>query len=173
MHVETVMQAGTSANLPTNPPAWTTQIGQTVTDGNVGLGTDVVWIDQGSLTAPFSTWASSTTYVTPLIKILDPTGNVQALTTAGTTGATPPAWNTTPGRTTTDGSAQWTNVGPLGTAALPMPGGTSGMIIDNTLGDITVTGDSEIYFTTLTDQTCATSGGTGGCAVQASQIGLN
>ena len=50
MHVETVMQAGQSADFAANPPAWTTQIGQTVTDGNVG-GTDVVWIDQGSLTA--------------------------------------------------------------------------------------------------------------------------
>ena len=47
------------------------------------------------------------------------------------------------------------------------------MIIDNTLGTFTVPGDSEIYFTTLTDQPCATSGGTGGCAVQASQAGLN
>jgi len=173
MHVETVIQAGQSANLATNPPAWTTQIAQTVTDGNVLAGTDVIWIDQGSLTAPFSPYLSSNTYVTPLIKILDPAGNVQALTTAGTTGATPPAWNATPGLTTADGSAVWTNVGPLGTAALPMPGGTSGMVIDNTLGTFTVPGDSEIYFTTLTDQPCATSGGTGGCAVQASQVGLN
>jgi hypothetical protein len=171
MHVETVIQSGTSAFFPGNHPVWSSQIGQTVTDGIPG--DQVVWIDQGSLTAPFSPYLSSNTYVTPLIKILDPNGNVQALTTAGTTGASQPTWSTVPGTTTNDGSAQWTNVGPMGTAALPMPGGTSGMIIDNTLGTFTVPGDSEIYFTTLTDQPCATSGGTGGCAVQASQVGLN
>jgi hypothetical protein len=33
-------------------------------------------------------------------------------------------------------------------------------------------GGSQVYFSTLTDQTCTTSGGTGGCAVQASQSGL-
>ena len=168
MHVETATTNGTSAFYAVNHPVWTTQIAATVTDGSP----QITWIDQGSLTAPFSTWSSGATYVAPLIKVLDPNGNVQALTTAGTVGASQPAWSTVPGATTNDGSAQWTNVGALGTAALPMAGGTSGMIIDNTLGDITVTGDSEIYFTTLTDQTCGTSG-TGGCAVQASQVGLN
>jgi hypothetical protein len=29
-----------------------------------------------------------------------------------------------------------------------------------------------VYFTPLGDQTCTTSGGTGGCAIQASQAGL-
>jgi hypothetical protein len=170
LHVETVIQAGTSAFFAANPPTWTTQIAQIVTDGNPG--DQVIWIDQGSLTAPFSTWVANTPYVTTLIKILDPNGNVQALTTAGTTGAGP-TWNITPGGLTTDGGATWTNVGAIGTAALPMPGGTSGMIIDNTLGTFTIPGDSEIYFTTLTDQTACGTSGAGGCAVQASQTGLN
>ncbi len=46
------------------------------------------------------------------------------------------------------------------------------MIIDNILGSGIEPGDSQIYFSTLSNQTCATSGGTGGCAVQASQSAL-
>jgi hypothetical protein len=49
---------------------------------------------------------------------------------------------------------------------LSATGGTSGIIIDNT-----VTG-SQIYFSTLSNGACSTSGGTGGCAVQASQAAL-
>ena len=40
-------------------------------------------------------------------------------------------------------------MGPLGTAALPAAGGTSGIIIDNTVGATTVVGGSQIYFSTL------------------------
>jgi hypothetical protein len=49
-------------------------------------------------------------------------------------------------------------------------GGTSGVIIDNKL---TGAGESQIYYTTLSNQTCAGNGttgsGSGHCAVQASQ----
>ena len=169
MHVETATTAGEGALLAANHPAWTTQIAATALDGAGGA---VVWIDQGGLTDPFVTWIGTHSYA-PLVKILDPNGNVQALTTAsGTTGGTQPSWSTAPGSTTPDGTDVWTNVGALGTAALPVPGGTSGIIIDNVLGVNTVNGDSEVYFTTLSDQVCGTSG-TGGCAVQASQTGLD
>jgi len=53
------------------------------------------------------------------------------------------------------------------TAATAEAGGTSGIIIDNSA--TTPSGASNIYFTTLGDQTCTTSGGTGGCAIQAAQ----
>ena len=53
------------------------------------------------------------------------------------------------------------------TAGLASTGGTSGIIIDNIA--TTPTGASEIYYSSLGNQNCATSGGTGGCAVQASQ----
>ena len=43
-------------------------------------------------------------------------------------------------------------------------GGTSGIVVDNG-----ASGAANIYFSTLLSQTCATSGGTGGCAVSASQ----
>jgi hypothetical protein len=43
--------------------------------------------------------------------------------------------------------------------------------VDNEVNG-TLAGTSQIYFTTLSDQVCGTSG-TGGCAVQASQPGLD
>ncbi len=49
-------------------------------------------------------------------------------------------------------------------------GGTSGIIVDGSSGSA---GASQVYFTPLANQTCTTSGGTGGCAIQASQSGLN
>jgi hypothetical protein len=76
------------------------------------------------------------------------------------------------GGTTTDNTVTWTNAGVAGIAALASSGGTSGIIIDNTVASGTLVGASQIYFTTLGNQPCATSGGTGGCAVQASQPAL-
>jgi hypothetical protein len=55
-------------------------------------------------------------------------------------------------------------------ATATVTGGTSGIIIDNSSS---AGGASQVYFTPLSDQTCTTSGGTGGCAIQASQLGLN
>jgi hypothetical protein len=62
-----------------------------------------------------------------------------------------------------------------GTAArAPEAGGTSGIVVDNSAA---AGGASQVYFTPLADQACAGSGGvgtgTGGCAIQASQSGLN
>lgn len=49
--------------------------------------------------------------------------------------------------------------------------GSSGIIIDNTSSDA---GASNVYFSTLGNQSCATSGGSaGGCAIQASQSTLS
>ena len=64
--------------------------------------------------------------------------------------------NLTPGATASNG--------------LTAVSGSSAIVIDNTA--TTPTGASQIYFSTLANGTCATSGGTGGCAVQASQAGL-
>ncbi len=46
-------------------------------------------------------------------------------------------------------------------------GGTSGIVVDNGSA-----GASNIYFSTLLNQTCITSGGSGGCAVSATQAAL-
>ena len=56
------------------------------------------------------------------------------------------------------------------TASANEAGGTSGIVIDNSSATV---GASQIYFTPLADKTCTTSGGTGGCAIQAAQSGLN
>jgi hypothetical protein len=47
------------------------------------------------------------------------------------------------------------------TGALAEAGGTSGIVVDNASS-----GAENIYFSTLSNQTCSTSGGTGGCAIQ-------
>lgn len=69
----------------------------------------------------------------------------------------------------------WNVASKLGSGAAPLAGGnvtggTSGIIIDNTDG---TTGASEIYFSTLANATCTTSGNVGatntGCAIQAAQ----
>jgi hypothetical protein len=52
-------------------------------------------------------WAAST-YYNPSLLIDDTNGNLQLLTTAGTTNGTQPVWATVAGNTTTDGTAVWT-----------------------------------------------------------------
>jgi hypothetical protein len=55
-------------------------------------------------------------------------------------------------------------------ATAAVTGGASGIVIDNSSA---AGGASQVYFTPLADQSCTTSGGVGGCAIQASQSGLN
>jgi hypothetical protein len=59
------------------------------------------------------------------------------------------------------------------TAGMAAAGGSSGIIIDNTSS---TAGESQIYFSSLSNETCGgnqtTGSGTGGCAVQASQSAL-
>jgi|HubBroStandDraft_4_1064222.scaffolds.fasta_scaffold00558_5 hypothetical protein len=50
------------------------------------------------------------------------------------------------------------------TGATAEAGGTSGIVVDSGAA-----GAQNIYFSTLLNQTCTTSGGTGGCAIQTSQ----
>ena len=54
-------------------------------------------------------------------------------------------------------------------------GGASGIVVDNTVGAGTLAGASQVYFSTLVNDTvvCTTSGGTflGGCGVQGAQAG--
>jgi hypothetical protein len=54
------------------------------------------------------------------------------------------------------------------TAGLAETNGTSGIVVDNYSN---VTGASQVYFSTLGNQNCTT-GGNGGCAIQASQAAL-
>jgi hypothetical protein len=66
-------------------------------------------------------WAPSTAYTLGK-EILDPSGNVQEVTTVGTSGTTAPVWSETVGATTSDNSVVWTCQGPLVTTTLSVFG---------------------------------------------------
>jgi hypothetical protein len=169
LNIEEATNAGTSGG---SVPAFNATVGKTTTDGGL---TGVIWINQGALSAtPLPTWVASTAESKIGNRIVDRFGNIEVVTKTGTTGtsSTGPPWSTTVGGTTNnDGTVNWINAGASLISALPAAGGTSGIIIDDVLNG-PVAGTSQVYFTTLSDELCATSGGTGGCAVQASQAGL-
>jgi hypothetical protein len=133
----------------------------------------VTWLDQGSIsTTTPGAWVKNHRYGRGS-GILDPNGNIEVVTSAtGFSGGTIPTFGAAPGATTADGAITWTNLGAIATAALPSAGGSSGIIIDNTVVSGTLAGTSQVYFSTLTNQaTCGTSSSVG-CAVQASQSAL-
>ena len=160
--VQTVRAAGTSG---ATMPAWSTNIATTTNDANVR------WFNQGSHTAAHASWAPFHAYALRA-EILDANGNVQAVTTAGTSGFLQPNFNTAVNGQTTDSGVRWRNVGPLATFSIRAAGGSSGIIVDNTVGPGTLAGASQVYFSTQANQTCTTSGGKGGSAFQASQSAL-
>jgi hypothetical protein len=164
LHIEVVKTAGTSG---LTEPIWNgTTGGATPGDGTV------TWLDQGVISAATpAAWIALHPYARGA-KILDNNGNIELVTSiAGVSGLTTPTFNTVAGGTTADGTLTWTNVGAIAVAAMPAAGGTSAIIVDNTVGSGTLGGASQVYFSTLGNQACGTSG-TGGCAVQASQSGL-
>jgi len=162
LHIQVVSVAGTSG---ASAPFWNISTGGSTSDHTV------TWLDQGPASAfTLPAWTGSHHY-TKGTEILDAHNNVELVTTAGNSGGSLPSFNITPGLTTHDGTVTWTNVGAIATAAAAEAGGTSGMVIDNVVGSSIQAGASNIYFSTLSNQNCGTSG-TGGCAVQASQAGL-
>jgi hypothetical protein len=163
LYIETAASTGTSG---ATAPAWTTSAGVKVTDGTV------TWVNQGGPTVTaLGAWKASTTY--PLQSLINDGTNVEIVIVRGTSGTSPPTWNPTPGGLTYDPNpttgVTWINAGPWPNDALSLTGGTGGVIIDNTS---TFSGASQVYFFTLGNQACTTSGGTGGCAMQASQSAL-
>jgi hypothetical protein len=152
-------------------PTWSITVGGTTTgDGGV------TWLDQGVVATTIAEpdWEPTTTYSVGNV-IVDSNNQIEICITtigSGKSGGTRPAWKTVPGQTTTEPNVHWENLGISGIAALAAAGGTSGIIVDNTVATGTEKGASQVYFTTLGSQTCTTSGGTGGCAVQASQSAL-
>jgi hypothetical protein len=178
LHIEVVEAAGTSSAQPNQIfDLGCTTAGATRTDGTL------VWLCQSSTKyGPplLSAWASNHRYTTGA-EIIDSNNNIELVTSItgnGNSGTSTPAFSLTPGGTVTAGTlpntATFTNVGAAPSAALAASGGASGLIIDNFIvATGAEAGASQIYFTTLSDQTCATSGGIGGCAVQASQSALH
>lgn len=162
--IQTVRTAGTSGAAA---PAWS------VTPGNTTAQGAMRWVDQGPQIASHPAWVASNPYALHFA-ILDGNGKVEVVITAGTSKpGTAPVWNGAINGRTFDGTVTWRNVGVPATVSLGAAGGTSGIIIDNTVAPGTLAGASEIYFSTLSNQpTCGTSS-TVGCAVQASQAALN
>ena len=161
--IQTVRTNGTSN---TTPPTWNTTLGGTTNDSNVR------WLNQGPQTASHAAWQPLTLYGLNQI-IIDSNGNIELCVTPGLSETPgPPNWALGPNIKTTDGTITWRNVGAAATASFASTGGSSGIIIDNVVSSGTLAGGSQVYFTTQGNQTCATSGGTGGCAVQASQSAL-
>jgi hypothetical protein len=162
--IQTVRVPGMSG---TATPGWSTGVRGNTNDNQVS------WTNQGPEVASHPTWIPLNDYLTVGTVIVDSNNNVEVVTIGGLSQAgTHPTWSTVVNGRTTDGTVTWHMVGALSTSSLAAAGGTSGIIMDNTVATGTLAGASQIYFSTLSDQTCATSGGTGGCAVQASQSAL-
>jgi hypothetical protein len=166
-YVNVAIQAGTSGKTA---PTWPAGIAAITVDGGVQ------WLNQGAVVNldAFAAWAAHHAYAVHN-RILDSNGNIEVVTAVGTSGGTSgaaaPTWNTTAGGTTLDGTAPtqitWTNAGALPSSALAAAGGTSGIIIDNTVSQAKQPGASQRYFSTLANQNCPTT--STGCAVQTSQ----
>jgi hypothetical protein len=164
LHIEVVETGGRSGS---SVPTWSGSTDGVTPDGSVQ------WLDQGALTTTTpAAWIKLHSYHIRGTLILDNNNNIEYVSTTGTSGGTIPTFNTTAGGPTTDGTVIWTNLGAIATAALPVAGGASGIIIDNFVGSGALAGASQVYFSTLGNQTCSTSGTSGGCAVQASQSAL-
>jgi hypothetical protein len=157
--IQVVLTAGTSG---ATAPAWNTTTAATTTDGSV------TWLNQSKQSPSHGFWFALTPFSANTL-LVDSNNNIEYSPAIGLSGATTPVWTTNVGGTTPDGTITWQNLGPIATFSLDATGGVSGIIIDNVVG---ATGDSQVYFTTLSDQACPTSGGTGGCAIQASQSAL-
>lgn len=115
-NLQTVTTGGTSGS---SQPTWN-YLSSTTSDGTV------TWTESPG--NPSNTWKASKPYsLAGSFSILDTNGNIQVLSTAGTSAASAPTWTTTPGGTTTDGTAVWTNVGSSYTAAATTSTGSEDM----------------------------------------------
>lgn len=164
-NIEVVSTAGTSSGTqPTWPAAGVT--GTNTPDGGV------IWTSEGPYT--FTAFTSGGFYTLGTV-IVDSNNNLERVTGisgGGQAANSTPVWPTTFGNTVlsqhnTGNNVTFTEQGPLGVNSDAYAGGTSGITFDNIS---TVTGASQIYFSTLSSMTCATSGTAGGCAVQTSQL---
>jgi len=163
--IQIVIIAGTSGS---STPAWSTIAGAITSDGTVK------WFNQGLTTQVTTGVWTRLTHFPVGSTILDSNNNVEVVTTShgsGNSGGNQPIWNTTVGGTTADSTLIWTNIGPISASALASAGGSSGIIFDNFVPSTTLAGASQIYFSTLSNQACGSTG-TGGCAMQASQAAL-
>lgn len=117
---KTIALAGGTAVTGASVPTWNnTLLGQTF-DGTI------VWVNRGSPTENWGiaaptvkptvvhggendSWQPNTFYANDPV-VIDTNGNLQQVTTAGTTSSSNPAWGVTVGATTTDGTVVWTMI---------------------------------------------------------------
>ncbi|HEY2351076.1 MAG TPA: hypothetical protein VGH83_01115 [Candidatus Acidoferrum sp.] len=85
--------------------------GSAIEDWGFGAPASAPTVTQSAAPSLYQHWTAATWYA-PLFIVLDSNGNLQQLTTGGTTGAVVPVWNVTVGGTTADNTAVWTNLGP-------------------------------------------------------------
>jgi len=166
-NVQTCSTAGTSRTAALGQPAWNATVGGLTPDAGAQ------WVNQGPHAAAHGAWQANHAYQLA-DSIIDTNGNIQVVTTPGTSRTAAqghPTWATSPSNITNDRAVRWSNAGLPATASLPASGGSGGIIVDNIVGSGTMAGASQIYFSTQSNQACGTTG-TGGCAVQASQSGL-
>ncbi len=164
MNIQVADNSGQTSGVM--PPAWNTTLFGPTVDGGVH------WRNQGPLISnPANPNWTATHLYNGGFEIIDTHNNIEiAELGGGTSGAIQPIWPTAEGSETFDGTVVWYNLGANPVAGLPANGGSSGIVIDNTA---VLDGASQVYYTNLQDTGCFTSGGNGGCAIQASQQGLN
>jgi hypothetical protein len=139
----------TTATMPdgTIVPMWGYFCGTAVT----GSTATCAALDPNTAGTP-PTWAASTAYVLGTL-ILDSNGNVQKVTTAGTSGTAAPSWATTAGTTTQDaGTLVWTMVSSLA-SYLSTSGSWSPVVITvptGATGGLTINLTNNLSFTTST-----------------------
>lgn len=109
---QTVTTAGTTGG---SAPTWNQASGGTTSDGSV------TWTQTPG--TPNQVWIASRSFALNMA-VIDSNGYVQRVTTAGTSGASIPSFNSTPGGTTADGSVTWTNQGNTYCAAKYQSSGT-------------------------------------------------
>jgi hypothetical protein len=165
LNIQVADNSGGTSGL--TPPVWSTTIFASTCDGAGCPSGGVHWRVQGSLQPPFALPWTANTFYTGATEIVDSNNNIEITQAGGTSGGSTPDWGLMEGDTTTDGTVTWYNLGLNPVAALQEPGGTSGIIIDNTVDSA---GASQVYFSTLLGG--CDPDGEGGCAVQASQQGL-
>jgi hypothetical protein len=86
---------------------WWQNKGSAVHGWGIAAPTVAPTVAQTTVPAIYPGWTASTVY-SPTLLIVDSNGNIQLLTTGGTSGAAAPSWASTAGATTTDGTAVWT-----------------------------------------------------------------
>jgi hypothetical protein len=96
---------------------------------------DLLGTDPGQNGSPFGycyqscQWQASYDYSSTQDKIIDPNGNVEVVSTTGTSGSTEPAWPTAAGTVTDDGTAAWKMYPGCSTAATTSSAGVCRMDI--------------------------------------------